>query len=71
MMNLPFLKRRKLPRQQEPQPDKMVGLSADEQLEDQCIDELMQACADKDPGKFRQSLEALVMNGFDMDGTDA
>lgn len=65
MMSLPFLKRRKLPRNQEPIADKMVGLSGDEQLEDQMIEELMQACADRDPKKLRSTLEALLMTSFE------
>lgn len=70
MQALPFIKRRKLPRHQEPTPDKMVGLSSDEQLEDHCVEELMQACTDKDPKKFRQAVEALVMHGFDYGDDD-
>lgn len=48
----------------------MVGLSSDEQLEDHCVEELMQACTDKDPQKFRQAVEALVMHGFDYGDDD-
>lgn len=70
-MNLPFLKKRRAPRHQEPTPDKMVGLSPDEQLEDQAIEELMEACTNKDPKQFRSSLEALVMNAFDHEDHDA
>ena len=70
MMNLPFLKKRRGARNQEPQPDKVIGLSPDEQLEDQCIDELMEACANKDPKQFRSSLEALVMNAFEHEDDD-
>jgi len=70
-LDLPFLKRRKTPRHQDPVPDKMVGLDGDEQLEDQCIDELMQAHADKDCAKFRKALEALVLNSFQWGEHDA
>lgn len=71
MINLPFLKRRKTPRSQEPQTDKMVGLSGDEELEDQCIEEMMEACANKDAGQFRSALEALVMCAFEYEDQDA
>lgn len=65
MVNLPFLKRRRVPRVQEPMAEKSVGLSSDEQLEDHCIEELMAAVSDRDPKQFRASLEALIMNAFE------
>jgi hypothetical protein len=65
MVNLPFLKKRKAPRMQEPKPERLVNGSPDEMLEDQMIDELMDAAHDKDPSKFRHALEALIMNSFD------
>ena len=70
MMNLPFLKKRKTPRTQEPMDDKMVGLSGDEQLEHQVTSEMMNAIHARDPKAFRASLEAHVMNQFDWSGDD-
>ncbi len=71
MMNLPFLKKRKAPRHQPPTEEKVVGLSPDEELEDHCISELMDACENKDPKAFRSALEALVMNAFEHGDQDA
>jgi hypothetical protein len=65
MRSLPFLKRRKLPRHQEPGAEKEVGLSGDEELESQAISELMDAAEARDPKLFRQAMEALVMCAFE------
>lgn len=61
----PLLRKRKFPRAQDPQAEKLVNGSYDELMEDHCIDELMEACTNKDPKQFRSALDALVMNGFD------
>lgn len=68
MMQLPFLKKRRLPRTQEPTQDKEVGLSPDEELHDQALVELMDAAEARDPKLFRQAMEALVMNAFQHGG---
>jgi hypothetical protein len=70
-MMLPFLKKRKTPRTQEPMPDRMVGLSGDEELEHKTIEELMKAAKDGDHGLFRSSLEAFLSHQFDWEGEDA
>lgn len=71
MVNLPFLKKRRFPRMKEPMSEKLVNGSGDDMLEDQMLDELMDAAHDKDPSKFRKALEALVMNSFDYGGDHA
>lgn len=70
MMNLPFLRKRKGARAQESSTDKLVGASSDELLEDQMIDELLDAVEDKNPGQFRTALTALVLNSFEYDEDD-
>ncbi len=61
---LPFLKERRWPRIAPPMDEKSYGLSSDEQLEDACMSELMDAVKDKDPKAFLSALEALVRNCF-------
>lgn len=70
MMNLPFLKKRRLPRIQEPTEEKEVGLSGEEELEAHAISELMDAAEAKDPKLFRQAIEALVMCAFEYGQSD-
>lgn len=65
-MKLPFLKN-KWPRLAKPMDEKSYGLSASEQLEEFCIDELFEAVQSKNVGTFRKAIEALVMNCFDYD----
>ena len=69
-MMLPFLKRRKTQKAPEPMPDRMVGLSSDEELEHKSIEELMQSAKSGDHGLFRSSLEAFLSHQFDWDGED-
>ncbi len=69
-MMLPFLKKRKS-RPQEPLPDRMIGLSGDEELEHKAIEELMQAAKDGNHGLFRSSLESFLGHQFDWEGEDA
>lgn len=67
-MQLPFLKN-KLPRVAKEAPaEKMVNGSPEDHVEDHCIAELIDACEAKDVRKFRQALEALLLNSFDWDG---
>lgn len=51
--------------------EKSVGFSASEELENHCIDELMQAVSSKDVVSFRRAVEALVMNCFEDGEPDA
>jgi hypothetical protein len=67
-MLLPFLKEKKWPRIAKPMEEKSVGLSSDEQLEEQCVSELMEACASKDAVMFRRAVEALVLSMFEFQG---
>jgi len=62
-MKLPFLKEKNTPRiAPEPRHEKLYGGSASDQLEDYCIEELIDASKTKDVMSFRRALEALVMN---------
>lgn len=65
MIGLPYLKKRKAARAASDMSEKTIGMLGDEELSDQMIDELMQACQDKDPKAFRQAVEGLVMHSFD------
>ena len=65
MQNLPFLKKRRASHAPEPQAERLVNGSSDDLLEDQSIDELMDAHNNKDPRAFRSAVEALVHNSFD------
>ena len=69
-MNLPFLKKRKTNHQPAPQPEKSVGLSPDEQLDDHTVEELMQAVQDRNTQQFKSAIEALVRNAFDYGDSD-
>lgn len=51
--------------------EKLVNGSPSDHLDDQCIQELMDACEEKNHTKFRQSLEALVMNMFEEEDSNA
>ncbi len=65
-MKLPFLKEKSWPRvAPEPRSDKSYNLSASEQLEDHCMDELFDASHSKDSKAFRAALEALVITCFE------
>jgi hypothetical protein len=67
-MKLPYLKN-KVPRVAKTAPEeKLVQGSPEDYVEDHCLGELFEACEEKDPKKFRQALEVLVMNLFDWDG---
>lgn len=71
-MKLSFLKSKRWPRVAPQQPDeKSVGLNADDALSDHCVSELMEAVTDKNVGKFRQAVEALVMAMFEDEEPDA
>lgn len=45
--------------------EKLVQGSESDHLEDYCVGELMDACAQMDVKAFRAAFEALVMNCFD------
>lgn len=68
---LPFLKKRKAPRTQEPTAEKEIGLNGDEELESHAMEELMEAAESRDPRLFRQAIEALVMCAFEYGERDA
>jgi len=69
-MFLPFLKHKRWPRIAKPMEEKSYGLDSSEQMEEFCIDELMEAVANKDVESFRNALEALVMNCFEEEEED-
>lgn len=64
-MQLPFLKKNKLPRIAAPMDEKSVGFDADDKLEEHCFQELKDACQSHDVKAFRAALEAIVMNCFE------
>lgn len=65
-INLPFLKNRRMPRiETNPREPMLVNASADDLIDDQSMSEMFDAIEKKDVRKFRQALEALVMNAFD------
>jgi len=45
--------------------EKSIGQSADGELMDRCIDELMDAAKEKNVMRFRSAVEALVLNMFE------
>ena len=65
-MQLPFLKEKSWPRIAKPMDEKFFGGSPEEMLEESCIEELMEAVSNMNVSQFRQSVEALVMNCFEM-----
>lgn len=65
-MQLPFLKEKKWPRVAKPMEEKNVGFSPDEEIEDACIDEIWEACTNKDPKALRDALEALLLTLFEV-----
>lgn len=69
-MQLPFLKEKKWPRIAKPMEEKSVGQSYADQIEDFCIDELMEAATVKNVGAFRKALEALILNCFEDEEPD-
>jgi hypothetical protein len=70
-MMLPFLKESKWPRVGKPMEEKLVNGDAEDHLEHHCMTELMDAVMNKDIGRFRAALEALVLNMFDRESKDA
>lgn len=48
-----------------PTEEKLVQGSASDHLEDYCVGELMEAVEEKNIKKFREAIEALVLNCFD------
>lgn len=64
-MKLPFLKEKTWPRIAAPMDEKSIGQSADGELMDRCIDELMDAAKEKNVMRFRSAVEALVLNMFE------
>jgi hypothetical protein len=70
-MSLPFLKKRRSPRiASEPQDSKLINGSPEDHIDDHMVGELMEAAKDKNIGKFRSALEALVLNCFETEDTD-
>lgn len=52
--------------------EKTINASSEDKLEEHCMGELMDAAMDKDVGKFRAALEALILNLFEeMEKDDA
>ena len=47
--------------------ERSVGQSSAGKLEEHCVGELMEAVASKNVMKFRQALEALVLNLFEQE----
>jgi hypothetical protein len=71
-MSLPHLKQKKMPRiADEPRPEKSYGLDSNEELENQCIQEMIEACKAKDTSTFMQALEALIMTCFENGDSNA
>lgn len=70
IVKLPFLKSSKWPRVAPPMEEKTVGGSLEDKLDDHLAGELMAACAEKNVKRFREALEALVLNCFEEE-TDA
>jgi len=70
-LGLPFLKQKKFPRVAKPMEEKSYGMSSEDNLEEYCIDELMEAVSKKDVSAFRKGLEALVINSFEIGEPDA
>lgn len=64
-MKLPFLKNSKWPRVAQPMEEKTINGSFEDNLEDHCVQELMEAVSLKDVSRFRSALEALVLNLFE------
>lgn len=65
-MQLPFLKNKRWPRIETPfLEEKTYGQSPSDKLEELCIDELFEACEEKNVSAFRESVEALILNCFD------
>jgi len=63
MMSLPYLKGRRTPRiNPEPIEEKLVQGSQTDHINEKCLQELMDACANKDTKLFRQALESLITN---------
>lgn len=69
-MGLSRIKFRPPRMEQEKPSDKMVNASASEHLDHAMAGEHFDAHKEKDPKKFRSSLEAMVMNMFDHDGEE-
>jgi hypothetical protein len=64
-MNLPFLPGHKAPRMEQPKHEsKLVGGSADDQLQHASMNELFDAVHEKNPKRFRDALHAMVCAHF-------
>ena len=66
----PFLKR-KWPKIANPMDEMSYGGSMADQIEEHCISELMDAVKSDDLPMFRKALEALILNCFDEENSDA
>jgi hypothetical protein len=69
-VKLAFLKKRLGPRIGKQPDEKIVNASLEEKLEEQLFGELIAAIAHKDVTRFREAIEALVLNCFE-ENTDA
>lgn len=67
-MLLPYLKNKRPRIEKEPPESKLVNADASDHVSDHCAGELMDAIATKDFAKFKQALEALILNLFDWKG---
>lgn len=67
MALLPFLKNKRPRVAPGPQDEKLVNASPEDHVAEYCIQELMDAVPKKDIKKFRDAVEALVMNMFEWD----
>jgi hypothetical protein len=69
-MKLPYLRNRSINRDPSARSPKEAGAPPDDALDEHCCQELMDAAESKDVSKFRQAVEALVLNIFDWDGEE-